>query len=136
VQAQAQVRVRIRMDDPRELLKTRINKQGVVFNIDTCDKMLNKYANESLIDAMLYVIADYIKTGRTSGEYGMSELEVRYYLTNDFYECADPQKWVEEHRESDDNGLIMFIFDNYGEMRRGKHKRMVLNIINMLYFDL
>ena len=57
------------MDDPRELLKTRINKQGVVFNIDTCDKMMNKYANESLTDAMLYVIADYIKTERIHDEY-------------------------------------------------------------------
>ena len=72
-------------------------------------------AREEFLDAVVYVVADYIRVGRSSRR-GMSEMEVVY--TGD--------------TSGDDNGLIMFISRSFHLMEPCRHKVLLWNLFNML----
>lgn len=72
-------------------------------------------AREEFLDAIIYIIADYIRIGRNTKE-GKSLLEIEF---NDYY-------------RKDDNKLIMYIVDNYTKLDSPKHKMMLWNIFNIL----
>jgi hypothetical protein len=72
-------------------------------------------AVEEFLDAIIYVVADYIRKGRES-DTGISDLEKRY-----------------DNHESDDNGLIMYIVNNYNDVESPRHKMLIWNLFNMLF---
>ena len=65
-------------------------------------------ASEELLDAIVYVIADYLRT-----------------VGNDFYCLAH------EEEAKDDNNLIMYIFDNPKTVSSEKHRSLLEGLINM-----
>ena len=109
---------------------------GVIVNSDTREWGTPKnswidMAVEEFLDAIIYVIADYIRKGRES-EKLMCELELEYKIDDDFIKCPEPLKYLLELKDQDDNGLIMFIVKNYNKIESPKHKMLVWNLINML----
>jgi len=72
-------------------------------------------AREEFLDAVVYVVADYIRVGRSSRR-GVSEMEAGY--TSD--------------ASGDDNGLIMFIASSFHLMEACRHKVLLWNLFNML----
>jgi hypothetical protein len=50
--------------------------------------------------------------------------------------CEDPRKWLDQNRPVDDLGLIMYVYDHVYEMTPGKHRRTMLYLANIVYFDL
>lgn len=91
-------------------------------------------AREEFLDAVIYVIADYIRKHRDP-DGNMSELEMKYMWTFDFEEAEDPEKWLEEHREDDDNGLIQYILKKWNEMEPCRHKVLICTLLNILDSD-
>jgi hypothetical protein len=122
------------MDDPRDLLLYRVRQNTNDFIIDYKDRW-NKYILSSIIDSIFYTLADYIKLER-QGEKGMGNLEIEYYCTDDFINTENPKAYLEEHRDPDDKGLMIFIYDNMHKMNPGPHRRTLLYLTNILYFDL
>lgn len=118
------------MDDPRALILERL-RHGKV-RVDMNSSWLKK-AREEFLDAIVYVIADYIDKGRKNEPEKMSVLEIKYFFDRDFMHCKNPRKWLEEHRELDDNGLIMFIYDNVDEMPYCFHSKTVRLLTSMIY---
>ena len=91
-------------------------------------------AREEFLDAVIYVIADYIRKHR--GPDGtMCDLEVSYMCKPGFDEADDPKKWLEEHREDDDNGLIEYILVHWKEMEPCRHKVLICTLLNILGLD-
>ena len=93
---------------------------GVIVDSDTREWGTPKnswidMAVEEFLDAVIYVIADYIRMGRQSDTL-MSELEMGYTVN-------DP---------SDDNGLIMYILKNHEKIESPKHHMMVETLLNTL----
>jgi len=109
---------------------------------DTCiDRDSSNWSSRirgSLIDTVYYIICSYIRKERDdeNNEFGMGKLEREYLCTDDFMSAEDMCKWIEETRELNDRGLIVFIFDNVYRMTSGKHRRALLYILNILYFGL
>ena len=95
-------------------------------------------ASEEFLDGIIYVACDYIRQGRKNKhEPGlMSKLEFRYKYSTDFEESEDPQKWLEEHREKDDNNLIMYVIRNRKSIETYKHKYLLERLTNILSFCL
>jgi intein-encoded DNA endonuclease-like protein len=62
---------------------------------------------EELMDAVIYLIADYIRSGREAVGYQPIEKE-------------------------DDNETIMNIIKNYSAMKEGRHRRHVSSLLRML----
>ena len=91
-------------------------------------------AKEEFLDAVVYVIADYIRKHR-GPDGSMSDLEVGYMWKPGFDEAEDPRKWLEEHREEDDNGLIEYILENWKEMEPCRHKTLLCTLLNILDLD-
>ena len=92
---------------------------GVIVNSDTrkWGTPENSWINmaiEEFLDAVIYVVADYIRKGRES-EAGISDLEKKY-----------------DNHESDDNRLIMYIVNNYNDIESPRHKMLLWNLFNML----
>lgn len=73
-------------------------------------------AKEEFLDAIIYIIADYIRTVRTKG--ALAPLSFR---------ASD---------EIDDNKLIMAIYDNWEEMESPQHKMLLWNLFKMLNSEL
>ena len=122
------------MDDPRDLILNRVRQNKNGFIIDYKDRW-NTYILSSIIDSIFYTLADYIKLERR-GESGMGHLEIEYYCTDDFINTENPKAYLEEHRDPDDKGLMIFIYDNMHKMNPGPHRRILLYLTNILYFDL
>jgi|TARA_B100000287_G_scaffold91368_1_gene83668 hypothetical protein len=123
------------MEDPRKLLKNHSLKYKPKFIIDENDKW-DKYILSSIIETIYYVIADYIKKERKESNIGMGHLEIKYNYTDDFENTEDVLKYLDENRDVDDTNLVIFIYDHIPEMTHGKHRRILLYLANMLYFDL
>lgn len=92
---------------------------GLIVNSDTRewgthDNSWIDMAIEEFLDGIIYVVADYIRKGRES-VVGMSNLEKKY-----------------NNHESDDNGLIMYIVNNYNDIESPRHKMLLWNLFNML----
>tara|TARA_B100000287_G_C20596360_1_gene766280 strand:+ start:36 stop:407 length:372 start_codon:yes stop_codon:yes gene_type:complete len=123
------------MEDPRELLLNRVRQNRNGFIIDYKDRW-NNYILSSIIDAIFYTIADYIRIERETHQSGMGKLEIKYYCTDEFINTDNAKNYLEKHRDKDDTNLIIFIYDNLYEMEAGSHRRTLLYLINILYFDL
>jgi hypothetical protein len=123
------------MDDPRELLRNRVrqNKDGFIVDYNT---RWNKHILSSIIDAMFYTLADYIRCERENNEKGMGILEINYYCTDEFINTENPIEYLETHRDVDDVKLMIYIYDNMLHMEPGPHRRTLLYLTNILYFDL
>ena len=73
-------------------------------------------AREELLDAVIYIIADYIRNVRSEGE--RAPLSFR------------------KNDESDDNKLIMSIFDDWEYVESPQHKMLLWNLFKMLNSDI
>ena len=123
------------MDDPRELLINRVRQNKNGFIIDYKERW-NTHILSSIIDSIFYTLADYIKWERNESDIGMGKLEVEYYYTDDFKNSTDARRYLEENRDPDDTNLMIFVFDNISLMEPGSHRRTLLYLMNILYFDL
>ena len=110
---------------------------GIIVNSDTkgggapSDSWIDMCVEE-LLDAVFYIIADYIRKGRES-EKSICELELEYKINDDFVNAPDPVKYLLETHDEDDNALIMYIVRNYSKIDSPKHKMLVWNLLNMLF---
>jgi hypothetical protein len=109
---------------------------GVIVNSDTREwgTPENSWINmcqEELLDAVIYIIADYIREGRRSDKM-MCDLEIDYKIDEKFSKCPDPIKYLLEIKDEDENSLIMHIVKNYTKIESPKHKMLVWNLLNML----
>jgi len=109
---------------------------GVVVNSDTREwgTPENSWINmcqEELLDAVIYIVADYIRRGRES-EKVMCELELDFKIDDKFANAPDPVKHLLELHDEDDNALIMHIVKNYNKIESPKHHMLVWNLMNML----
>ena len=120
------------MEDPRDvfLRKVRSHKGFQV------DREYDEHIRDALMDTMFYTLADYVREERLTDELGMGSLERRHSFPRAFLECEDPREWLEANRPEDDTSLIMFIHDHISEMKQGRHRRILLYIINILHFGL
>lgn len=123
------------MDDPRKLLLNRVRQNKNGFIIDHKERW-NTHILSSIIDSIFYTLADYIKWERNESDIGMGKLEVEYYYTDDFKNSTDARRYLEENRDPDDTNLMLFVFDNISLMEPGSHRRTLLYLMNILYFDL
>jgi hypothetical protein len=123
------------MDDPRKLLLNRVRQNKNGFIIDYKERW-NTHILSSIIDSIFYTLADYIKWERNKSDIGMGKLEVEYYYTDDFKNSTDARRYLEENRDPDDTNLMLFVFDNISLMEPGTHRRTLLYLMNILYFDL
>ena len=85
---------------------------GVIVNSDTREwgtpaNSWMQMAEEEFLDGIIYVAADYIRQGRET-EAQVSNLEREY-----------------NRHESDDNGLIMYVVNNFNDIESLKHKKML-----------
>jgi hypothetical protein len=120
------------MDDPRELVLRNVRSRGA-FQVD---QSYRAHIRESLLDAVFYTLADYIRHERDTDDMGLGKLERLHSFPRDFLDCEDPHEWLEANRHTDDRSLIMFIHDRVPEMTQGKHRRILLYLINILHFGL
>jgi hypothetical protein len=109
---------------------------GVIVNSDTREwgTPENSWINmcqEELLDAVIYIVADYIRKGRES-EKMMCELELDFKIDDKFANAPDPVKHLLEMHDEDDNALIMHIVKNYSKIESPKHHMLVWNLMNML----
>lgn len=96
---------------------------GVRVNDDTTTWGTSKnswmeMAREEFLDAIVYVVADYIREGRQTYK-GMCNLEVDY-------------KFEYTTKTDDDNMLIQYILSNWMHMEPCKHKTMLNTLFNLL----
>ena len=92
---------------------------GVIVNSDTREwgtpaNSWMQMAEEEFLDGIIYVAADYIRQGRET-EAQMSNLERRRIAVD---------------TTSDDNGLIIYVVNNFNDMESLKHKKM----LNALFY--
>lgn len=92
-------------------------------------------AREEFLDAVIYVIADYIRGHRGPDGGNLCRMEIDYMWKPDFEEAEDPKKWLEDHREDDDNGLILYILKMWRGMEPCRHKILIGTLINILDLD-
>jgi len=86
---------------------------GVRVNDETISWV--EMAREELLDAVIYIIADYIRTIRSKGE--GAPLSFR------------------KNDEPDDNKLIMSIADDWENIESPQHKMLLWNLFKMLNSD-
>jgi len=120
------------MEDPRECILRKVNSHKG-FQID---RNYTEHIRDSLLNTMFYTLADYVRHERDTDELGVGSLERRHSFPREFLECEDPYEWLDKNRPKDDTSLIMFVYDHISEMRQGKHRRILLYIVNILHFDL
>jgi hypothetical protein len=120
------------MEDPRECILHKVNSHKG-FRID---RDYTEHIRDSLLDAMFYTLADYVRHERETDELGIGSLERRHSFPRAFLECEDPYEWLEANRPKDDRSLIMFVHDHIPEMKQGKHRRVLLYIVNIIHFGL
>ena len=109
---------------------------GVIVNSDTkewgtpSDSWIDMCVEE-LLDAVFYIIADYIRKGRESDK-SICELELEYKINDDFVNTSDPVKYLLETHDEDDNALIMYIVRNHEKIESPKHHMIVESLLNIL----
>ena len=123
------------MENPRNFLLYKLNSNknnNVIDDMEKTDKLIIS----NIIDTIYYTICDYIKKTRRENNRLMGRLEINYNYTDEFHDSVDPYIYLDENREIDDTGLIMYIYDNFQRMESTKHRRIMFYLMNMLYFDL
>ena len=109
---------------------------GVIVDSDTREWGTPKnswidMAVEEFLDGIIYVVADYIRSGRQS-RLMLTDLELDYKVDDKFAVVSDSVKYLLDRHEPDDNKLIMYIVKNHERIESPKHKILVSNLINML----
>lgn len=80
-------------------------------------------ADEEFLDAIVYILADYIRQGRENPKALMSDMEVKYKIF----------ALGEGTNESDDNELILFSLANYWDlMEPCRHKTLIHTLMSIL----
>jgi len=123
------------MENPRNFLLYKLNSNknnNVIDDMEKTDKLIIS----NIIDTIYYTICDYIKKTRRENNRLMGRLEINYNYTDEFHDSVDPYIYLDENREIDDTGLIMYIYDNFQRMESTKHRRIMFYMMNILYFDL
>ncbi len=123
------------MENPRNFLLYKLNSNknnNVIDDMEKTDKLIIS----NIIDTIYYTICDYIKKTRRENNRLMGRLEINYNYTDEFHDSVDPYIYLDENREIDDTGLIMYIYDNFQRMESTKHRRIMFYLMNILYFDL
>lgn len=92
-------------------------------------------AREEFLDAVIYVVADYIRGHRGPDGGKMSIIETNYMWTPEFDKSEDPAQWLIDNREDDDNGLIKYILENWRVLEPCKHKTLICTLLNILDLD-
>ncbi len=123
------------MENPRNFLLYKLNSNKNNNVIDDMEKT-DKRIISNIIDTIYYTICDYIKKTRRENNRLMGRLEINYNYTDEFHDSVDPYIYLDENREIDDTGLIMYIYDNFQRMESTKHRRIMFYLMNILYFDL
>ena len=123
------------MENPRKFLLYKLNSNKNNNVIDDMEKT-DKRIISNIIDTIYYTICDYIKKTRRENNRLMGRLEINYNYTDEFHDSVDPYIYLDENREIDDTGLIMYIYDNFQRMESTKHRRIMFYLMNILYFDL
>ncbi len=123
------------MENPRNFLLYKLNSNKNNNVIDDMEKT-DKRIISNIIDTIYYTICDYIKKTRRENNRLMGRLEINYNYTDEFHDSVDPYIYLDENREIDDTGLIMYIYDNFQRMESTKHRRIMFYMMNILYFDL
>jgi hypothetical protein len=82
-----------------------------------------------LYECLINIAIRYIIEGRKKREGSVSRLEKKYIFTPGFYLAEDPRKYLEEHRETNDNGLIMFCLENYEQMEYARYRLQIVTIL-------
>ena len=123
------------MENPRNFLLYKLNSNKNNNVIDDMEKT-DKRIISTIIDTIYYTICDYIKKTRRENNRLMGRLEINYNYTDEFHDSVDPYIYLDENREIDDTGLIMYIYDNFQRMESTKHRRIMFYLMNILYFDL
>lgn len=122
------------MDNPRDIFLQFVRSKPEI-QIDTIENVSTNI-REHIIQSIFYVILAYIKHDRETHDCGFGPIEQRYFCTRSFIRAEDARKWIDENIAKDDMDLIMYVFDNPHKMRKSKHRRTLLYLTNMLYFDL
>lgn len=109
---------------------------GVIVDSDTREWGTPKdswfdMAVEEFLDALIYVVADYIRSGRRSRRM-LTDLELDYKVDDNFAVTPDSVKYLLERHEPDDNNLIMHVLRNHDKIESQKHKMLVSKLIDML----
>lgn len=120
------------MNDLRESFLHHVHSRRVIH----ANRSYSAHINESLMEAILYTIVDYINHERDIDELGVGAFERKYSFPDAFTYAVDPRKWLDENRTLDDSMLVMAVFDNITQVSPGKHRRALLYLINILDFDL
>jgi|TARA_B000000477_G_C6072734_1_gene219433 hypothetical protein len=110
---------------------------GVIVNSDTREwgtpnNSWIEMATEEFLDAIIYVIADYIRQGRQNSQW--SSLEIDYKFDEKFRK-EDVDGVGTRSGElciEDDNKLILHILKNYQKIDSPKHYMMIWNLINII----
>ena len=127
--------IREQLLDRLEIGKKRYG-HGVIVDSDTREWGTPKnswidMAVEEFLDGIIYVVADYIRSGRQSRRM-LTDLELDYKVDDKFAVVSDSVKYLLDRHEPDDNGLIMHIVKNYDQIESPKHKILVSNLIDTL----
>ena len=90
-------------------------------------------ANEEFLDAIIYIVADYIRQRRTPI---MGKMEIEYMLSRPgFMEAKNNEKWIEDNPLEDDNELIRYIIRHWRDMEPCRHKTLLCSLMNILRLD-
>tara|TARA_B100000287_G_scaffold22983_2_gene22519 strand:- start:1162 stop:1575 length:414 start_codon:yes stop_codon:yes gene_type:complete len=110
---------------------------GVIVNSDTREwgtpnNSWIEMATEEFLDAIIYVIADYIRQGRKNSQW--SSLEIDYKFDEKFRQEDEDGVGTRtgELCFEDDNKLILHILKNYQKIDSPKHHMIIWNLLNIL----
>jgi len=111
--------------------------QGVIVNSDTREwgtpnNSWIEMATEEFLDAIIYVIADYIRQGRKNSRW--SSLEIDYKFDEKFRQEDEDGVGTRtgELCFEDDNKLILHILKNYQKIDSPKHHMIIWNLLNII----
>jgi hypothetical protein len=109
---------------------------GLVIDDDNEDVHLEK-ARQHMVDALIDTAAAFIKWGRENKAQGFSTVEKDYMfgrLPDDFDEMSDAEqtRWLKDHREANDHGLIIHVINNYETINYKRYRLQIFYILNTL----
>ena len=108
--------------------------RGRPFVVDENPTVWSESTREKLMECLIETTCDYIEWGRHGrDDKVMSRLERRYMFTPDFYTCDNPRQWLEEHRDSNDHDLILFVLENYRDMESMRYRDKITYILGALF---
>lgn len=124
-------------EDTLNRLKYGRQRYGVGIVVDKPNIHWMGLAKDEMIDALIYMAADYIDNGRLLPG-SMSFLELQFTCPVSFMDCPDDKvdEWITKNRKKDDHALIMFVLDNFRRIESDKHFIMITQLNDILDFCL